>query len=945
MAKSKNNNNNTLRDQFLFEAGLRVEDITIERYVGESFSESEDREIFTGDPKGNMRIYYPSLNNRFYSHRNPKNVLIDSYRTRHAVPFLNKKGELVKYTMEGKNQIFFPPEMIDAYHDKRKISVLAVTEGEKKAFVGCKNGFDIVGISGIWNFCSDDEVDSNKQKQLMPALVEFIKVCQVEIIVLLHDSDALSISDKYSSYSDIKTATDRPNNFFKATERFAQLIFQEGVKFYHSYINPHISENKLGLDDLIFLKQKNYSRDWEDIEKGTIYGPVDSTLDIYNDFLESVSGNVFTSFFCTTKIQFIREVDLKHIFQLNDPIAFFNYHKKTLQPLKEFRFYSRLFEINADGTIKEKEIHSRESIWIEGGKYFGYTQNNQIKCISNFTMNVLFLLKSSTNPKRIIALENILNQKSIKEFTMDDLVGVSAFRKKIISDGSFIYKGDMHEFLNLQEILFKNENLATELNSLGWQKNYGFYAWSNGITNDGKFYPTDEFGVLNYRNEKYYLPAFSSLYTNSDEGFENERKFKFVESPVTFEEWSKLFFATYKQNGAIAICFGVASLFWDIIFGEFRAFPMLNCFGVKGSGKSTLAKSLQYLFGEPQNAISLENNSSTKKGMYRKFSQFRNSIIMFEEYKNTIDPFTIGLLKNLFDGIGYEKAQTSQDNKTMSSPVYSTAIICGQDMPTIDPALLSRVLLLPFKDGQFSEADRLNKDELSKLEQKGLTSITVKILGHRNVIEAGFKDQYAKWAKKFNDEFKRTDLDDRVWKSSAMIMAPVAVLVENKLIELPFSLDELFAKFVNMLKYHREVATSNQETHVFWDILQNLFENGYISVEKGDFKFIEQCVALRISKIWPLYAIEFRKEHNRSGMDKATLINYLKNSPAFTEESKSVRFEHQVSNALLFRVKDLPISLVKLIKEPETDSAAQGPSTEKVEEGSDIIEGPDKLPF
>src|SRR6185436_11586503 len=103
-------------------------------------------------------------------------------------------------------------------------------------------------------------------------------------------------------------------------------------------------------------------------------------------------------------------------------------------------------------------------------------------------------MKSSTVPKRIVEFKNVLGQKFVKELTMDDLVGVSAFRKKIIGDGSFIYKGDMYEFLHLQEILFKEEKLATELTSLGWQKSKDFFAFSNGITSGGRFYPVDEFG-------------------------------------------------------------------------------------------------------------------------------------------------------------------------------------------------------------------------------------------------------------------------------------------------------------------------------------------------------------------------------------------------------------------------------------------------------------------
>ena len=78
-----------------------------------------------------------------------------------------------------------------------------------------------------------------------------------------------------------------------------------------------------------------------------------------------------------------------------------------------------------------------------------------------------------------------------------------------------------------------------------------------------------------------------------------------------------------------------------------------------------------------------------------------------DEYKNTVHPDMIGLLKNLYDGIGYERAQMSQDNRTTSNPVLSSAIVSGQDMPTVDPALFTRVILLMFKNNEFKEEDRL----------------------------------------------------------------------------------------------------------------------------------------------------------------------------------------------------------------------------------------------
>lgn len=919
MAKKKINN--ILRDQFLFEHGLKKEDIMISHFVEDSYTEKTVSEIFAGDVHGNMRIYYPTLDGRLARHAEAEKQIL-SYRTRHRVPFIDKKGDPQKYSTKGKNRLFFPPEMLQAHREKRKIKILIVTEGEKKAFVAAKNGFDCVSISGIWNFTSEVDENSEQQKELMPDLKEFIKVCEVEIVVLLHDSDALDISAKYLKDQTGKTATERPNRFFESTKRFAELVFQEGVKFYHSYINPHLSDEKLGLDDLIQMHQHN---------KGTFDG-INNLPELVLDFHEGIEKHKFSSFFCSTPIQHIQQAFIKGIFKIYDPEDFYNYHKESFKKneIKEFRFENRTFEIDhVERKIKELKNNDRNQVWVAEGKYFGYSQNNQVKCISNFTMTVLFLLKSSTNPKRIIEFSNVLGQKFIKELTMDDLVGVSAFRKKLIGDGSFIYKGDMFEFLNLQEILFKEEKLATELTSLGWQKNYGFYAFSNGLAHGGRFYPIDEFGVVNYQKEKFYLPAFSNLYTNADEAFENERNFRHIESEVTFKEWSTLFYKTYKNNGAIAICFAISALFRDIIFGEFKEFPLLNCFGTKGSGKSTLAKSLMNLFGVPQTAISLENASSTKKGIYRKFGQYRNAVVWLDEYKNSVHPDIIGLCKNLYDGIGYERAQTSQDNRTHSNPVLSSTILSGQDMPTIDPALFTRVILLLFKNNNFDDGDRANYAALKALEKKGLTKITIDILGSRNLIEANFHAEFKKWSQKFADKFKYDDVPDRLWKNAAMMITPVAILLENKIIELPYSINELYEKYITILNQHKDLLNDNQEINVFWETIETLYDEGVISSDRGDFRFIGDSIAIRFNKFFASYSEKYRKMTGRNGLDKMTLTNYLKNSPMFVEVKDNVRFDNVgPTSAFIFKYKPLGINMERIKIKDES----QPESSEKVNE-------------
>lgn len=906
---AKRLNKNELRDNFLFESNLTKRQILVDVREYDS-PEVATREIFSYDKNGDMKIIYPTLDGHIQRY-NKAGKYEETYRLRKALPFLNKQGKEVKYLMQGNICAFFPPEMLEAYRKKREIEVLTVTEGEKKAFVACKNGFDCVGISGIWCYKVSDDKDKKEQGEMLPELRDFLKVCKVKRVVLLHDSDALDMTDTSKSRNHGKPLTARPQNFCDSAKYFCELVFQEGLKFSYSYINPRLSESgqKYGLDDLILC--------FENYEERLVNDRAESLPRVLTDFYESVSEGKSTTYFCTKNITQNKAVFWKDIFHLNDPKEFYQYHKRKLANITEFRFDARKFKINADGSIEEVKSNERDRVWIDDGKYVGEDQKGHPRVFTNFTMNVLFLLISATNPKRIVYFKNVLGQEAIKELTMDDLVSVSNFRKKLIANGSFIYKGDMFELLNLQEILFKEEKIAIELNSLGWQKQHGFFAFSNGITNDGKFYPIDEYGIVNWVDKKFYLPAYSSLHDEGDIAYENERNFKhIIEHEITFEDWATRFLQVYDVNGTVGICFYVSSLFRDIIYPIYKEFPLLNLFGQKGGGKSTMAKSLMSMFGVPQNAINIESGTSTSKAIQRKQAQIRNALVWIDEYKNSIDPKSVAMLKGLYDGVGYERAQTSQDNKTTNTPVLSSTILSGQDMPTIDPALFTRVILLMFKKNQFTEDEQLKYNQLKEIEKKGLTSITIMLLGNRELIKEHYVKEFKFWSKKFNKAFLTKEIPDRLWKSAAMILAPMAILIDHKVInphaiKNEFTKTALFNNFLSVLEQHRNLLKDNQEISVFWETIETLFEEGIVTPERGHFRFVEDCLVIRYTPVYSAYAEKYRRINGRSGLDKQTLLNYLKASPMF-KGSRDIRFENSNTSGYFFLYKELGINLVKL---------------------------------
>lgn len=526
----------------------------------------------------------------------------------------------------------------------------------------------------------------------------------------------------------------------------------------------------------------------------------------------------------------------------------------------------------------------KTNTFISDGCYFEkvYTKNGiRIERLSNFLIKGLYLLKSD-NPsfsKRILSISNTDGKKHVIVVSVKDLVGLGNFLAEIEGRGSFILYANRQQFNVIKEFeVMKKEKTAIELKILGYQKEHNFFAFANGIYAD-KFYPVDEYGLVTYDDDIYYIPALSEVNKNANIEFHNERKLIFQSSDIGFEKWSELIVAAYGGNGIIGISFMIATIFRDIIFDHLECFPILFLFGPPAMGKSTFTESFQRLFGEPQSPIGL-GSASSSKGFSRKLAQFRNIVVVFEEYKNAIKPALIEMLKNVFDGIGYERAQMTNDNKTHSTPVLSACIVPGQQMPTKESALFSRVLMCEFKNNTFDDATAAAYTELKEWEQEGLGNVIGEILQQRSVLKKMFKDTYKSIFKTLKADKLLESLSDRNVKKMASILTPIKVLMESpKSMVFPFLYNQLYSELRVRLLIQSKVMERVNEVNEFWGIFENLVDKGCKLNNGFDF-LIEgspgnKRIFLSFDNVYPLYG-EAASKRNLDVLDKETLRSYLK---------------------------------------------------------------------
>ncbi|HEX7412807.1 MAG TPA: DUF6371 domain-containing protein, partial [Bacteroidia bacterium] len=293
-------------------------------------------------------------------------------------------------------------------------------------------------------------------------------------------------------------------------------------------------------------------------------------------------------------------------------------------------------------------------------KQFGAAAAKDIR-ISNFKMKLKYRINDdSDNIPMLFELTKNDNTKLTLEITSRDLLNDKAFSASILR-GGFNYNSNSYIFKNILESLHNESKEAVYISTLGQSLTQDFYAFYNGIlTSTGEYIKCDEHGVVNYNDKHFYIPS-GKKGNEENAKYQDDKKFKYVPGTLTLEEFSKEIYSIYGIEGLTGLCYTIATIHRDIIFKEIRFFPFMFLYGGKGSGKSTYINFFMSFFGDPQPETT---ENSTDKSVERKFSQTNNNTQYIKEFSPTFEDSIKNILKNAYDGVGYSRAQSSNDNKT-----------------------------------------------------------------------------------------------------------------------------------------------------------------------------------------------------------------------------------------------------------------------------------------
>lgn len=550
--------------------------------------------------------------------------------------------------------------------------------------------------------------------------------------------------------------------------------------------------------------------------------------------------------------------------------------------------------------------------------YFGTNKDGDEIQWSNFKLKPLFHIRDDFNPVRLFEIKNNNPETAPRliELNMEEITSSSSLRKRLFGMGDYIWMAKDEQLIKLLGYLGRVTETADPIKQLGWQRE-GFYAFCNGAIEQGSWMPIDDMGILRLTAGKFYLPAMSKLNIDSRELYVNEKKFrheKMTDHPTSQADFFAKVVQVFGENAMVGLCFYIATLFRDIVITTSRSFPLLNAFGPKGCGKTEFAATLMNFFYKYETKYEpLSINSASLPALSDYVGSVNDALVHIDEYQNAIDNRKVQWLKDLWNGVGRAKMNMDKDKKLVQAKVDSGIILTGQEMPTADIALFTRIIYLTFDKGEHTREEKQHFAELERFRQIGATHITIELLKHREQFQAAFGMAWKKAAEDLENALEDDNILDRIMTNWTVLLASYLSIKDYA--SLPFTYDELLKVVVADVKRQNSMCNSTDEVAGFWNIINAAVQMGELRKDQ-DFK-IKLVGSLNTNKAkidnWsqPKSILMVRKDitmaiYRKLGrsmdvnlLPKESLLHYLQIGPEFYGTAKNAeRFKKFAPNGL-----------------------------------------------
>ena len=590
-----------------------------------------------------------------------------------------------------------------------------------------------------------------------------------------------------------------------------------------------------------------------------------------------------------------------------------------------------VFDINHVPEYVDRDFFQRYGFFPAENKtgnkifYVFRTLDNTLVKVGNFYMEPLFQVfdHDPMKNKRIVKLFHAeLHKEEYVEFKSADMIEMAPFKKFLWNHGGYIFtNGKQFHHEKILESVALQFPKCWELSIFGWQPE-GFFAYSNGIIADENFTHVDDLGLVRFKKETYYLPAFSKIY--KDERSDNDRyeydRFLVYkpEQRTSWAEWVTLMKTVfqYNNNGMWSILFTMMSAYRSVIFPIDRLFTSLFFIGPTESGKSKVAESIRapFMFGAPLFNL----NSGTDAAFFTTLERFRDIPVILEEYNDyqISDVKFQGLKAAVYDNEGKQKRKDATSKDIDVSKVNCSPILLGQEGPERDDgALGNRVVLLhvPKKDNWTDDEVNLFVD-LKNREREGLSNIAIEIIKRRPLVQ----QYYARYMREYQKQVKQDIQDEgglyqtRIINTVSLFIAMCKLWCEHvPELPLPFTFDEFYEVAKKQVVRQSEDLSSSNRLAVFFDTISMLYTQGQIVAGREFEIATETCITVQKTRTetenvhWNgdskrvLYLIVndviqiYQKLHSAESLKLNALRTYLRDHPSYLGQIKSHRFLYE----------------------------------------------------